>query len=183
MISYKQYLVESDEEFTRHVAWGFITINDFDINQGDIYYTDKRGNLSREDGPAFIRKDNSRFWFKDGKVDREDGPAIIWGNGDQFWFKEGNNHRIGGPAVLRDDGHKIWAVYGRTLTDLSSDEDKWLILKGDPDSIKAFPRGSTKEMQEYIIKTRPDLTEKIHNLDPELRKKYKQELNTAGIEI
>jgi hypothetical protein len=41
----------------------------------------------------------------------------------------------------------------------------------------------TKEQQVFCIKYRPDLIGAIPELDPELRKKYKAELNLAGIEI
>jgi hypothetical protein len=40
-----------------------------------------------------------------------------------------------------------------------------------------------KNIQEYICIHRPDLIDKIWNLDKGLRKKYKFELNTTGIEL
>ena len=41
----------------------------------------------------------------------------------------------------------------------------------------------TKSMQEYIIRERPDLIDKIESLDSDLHIKYRQELNMSKIEL
>ena len=43
-----------------------------------ISYEDEKGNLHREDGPAFQYTDSgSEYWSIHGKYHRKDGPAVI----------------------------------------------------------------------------------------------------------
>jgi hypothetical protein len=63
-----------------------------------------------------------------------------------------------------------------------TEEDKWLLIKHDPQNITIISHPS-KEMQEYIITRSPFLIKSIPHLDPELRKKYAQELDIAGISL
>ena len=63
-----------------------------------------------------------------------------------------------------------------------TEEDKWILIKHDPANITMI-KHSSKEMQEYIITHAPHLIKRIPNLNPELRKKYAQELDMAGIEV
>jgi hypothetical protein len=46
-----------------------------------------------------------------------------------------------------------------------------------------YMRNVPVQIQEYVIKNRPDLINKIQNLDPGLAKEYKYELGLSGIEI
>jgi len=87
---------------------------DYKPNQWKInntYYNDK-GNLHREDGPAYIVH-KYQYWYKDGKIHREDGPAVINPNGSQAWFKDGERHREYGPAVIYPDGTQAWYKDGK----------------------------------------------------------------------
>jgi len=57
---------------------------------GSIFYcTRKTKQLHREDGPAVIQYDGSRFWYRYGKFHREDGPAIEWADGYRHWYIDG----------------------------------------------------------------------------------------------
>jgi hypothetical protein len=57
-------------------------------------------------------KDGIITYFVDNKLHREDGPAIIYPNGTKFWYKEGNNHREVGPAKVWVDGNEEWWLNG-----------------------------------------------------------------------
>jgi hypothetical protein len=92
-------------------------------------------------------------------------------------------HNEDGPAIIEPDGKKAWYIEGRVINHLSSDEDKWLLLKGNPENIEAFPDTCNRKMQKYVINRRPDLITRICKLDPILKETYKHELSLAGIEI
>ena len=68
--------------------------------------------LHREDGPAIIFKDNTRYWIINGKIHREDGPALINHQGTKYWYLNNNLHREDGPAIIWEEGKKQWYVYG-----------------------------------------------------------------------
>jgi len=67
---------------------------------------DKNGNfigvLSRDDGPAFIKDDEYRWYFQ-GVPHNIYGPAVITKD-IKKWYKYGELHRIGGPAVEHANG-------------------------------------------------------------------------------
>ena len=67
-------------------------------------YTNDKGQYHREDGPAIIWSNGSKFWYINGNLHREDGPAIIYSDGQHHWFINGFRHREDGPAVLFSDG-------------------------------------------------------------------------------
>ena len=59
-------------------------------------------------------------WFKDAEHSirhRENGPAVIWADGSKFWLQDGQLHRIDGPAVERADCTKEWHINGEELTE------------------------------------------------------------------
>ena len=47
-------------------------------------------------------------WRLDGSFHREDGPAIVWSNGTKFWYRHGKISREDGPACKYSDGTKLW---------------------------------------------------------------------------
>jgi len=67
----------------------------------------------REDGPAVIRADGKRRWYRNDKLHREDGPAVIYANGEQHWYQNGVLHRLDGPAIMKPNGRREWYQYGR----------------------------------------------------------------------
>jgi hypothetical protein len=78
-----------------------------------VYYTgDLLTHLHRENGPAVIHSDGSKFWYLNNKRHREDGPAVESGNGDRFWYKNGLIHREYGPALKYANGNKYWYLNG-----------------------------------------------------------------------
>jgi hypothetical protein len=53
---------------------------------GGCHYT-RYGKHHREDGPAWVLKTGTLFWYQYGKRHRDDGPSAILSNGDKFWHK------------------------------------------------------------------------------------------------
>jgi len=51
-------------------------------------YTDSRGRLHRNNGPALVYPDVQIEWYKHGKSHRIDGPALITPNG-WAWYVNG----------------------------------------------------------------------------------------------
>lgn len=89
----------------------------------------KNGLLHREDGPALILADGTKYWYNEGKLHRLDGPAI---ESDIFreWFQYGYLHRIGGPAIEKSYiGNRIvknlWYLRGERI---NSAQDYWDLL-------------------------------------------------------
>jgi hypothetical protein len=87
------------------------------------YYDDnKHKTLHREDGPAYI-KENEQRWYIDGNLHREDGPAVIKliGKSSEVtcneWYKHNVRHREDGPAVEWSDGDKFWWINGEELSE------------------------------------------------------------------
>ena len=111
---------------------------EFDLLGNERWFKEETKALHREDGPAFIWKEGSKYWYRDGELHREDGPAVEnssgtkewWINGRRHrddgpaivscdgrteWYKKGFLHRENGPAYTRYDGSKEWALYGEIL--------------------------------------------------------------------
>ena len=67
----------------------------------------------------FVEKDkHGEIWKNEkGQIHREDGPAYINSNGTQEWWFNGKLHREDGPAVVRNDGLYQWWVNGKNLTE------------------------------------------------------------------
>ena len=53
-------------------------------------------------------------------VHREDGPAMITDDGSKFWCYEGRYHRLDGPAVNMSWGKKRWFIFNTLLS-----EEEW----------------------------------------------------------
>jgi hypothetical protein len=53
----------------------------------DFYYAVRNSakELHREDGPAVIHTDGTRYWCRNGAFHRSDGPAVIHPDGRQEW--------------------------------------------------------------------------------------------------
>src|ERR1035437_8180310 len=107
------------------------------------------------------------------ELHREDGPAVIYPNEPrrQEWWQHGFLHRVDDPAVDYPNSIKMkkWFVEGREINYLPSDEDKWLLLKANPENIEAFPEICNRKMQKFVINRRPDLITKILKLDSVLK--------------
>lgn len=61
---------------------------------GSIYYKNEKGQLHREDGPAYESSIGDKGWLINGEYNREDGPAY--------------------ESI---DGHKAWYIKGKKLTE------------------------------------------------------------------
>jgi calcineurin-like phosphoesterase family protein len=78
---------------------------------GTIRHYDDNGLVHREDGPAVIRSNGKKSWFKHGKLHREDGPTLEDHNGN-IWIQNEVYHREDGPAIdLKNN--KRWIVHGK----------------------------------------------------------------------
>jgi len=63
---------------------------EIDEDGSKFYFKDREMNIShREDGPAVVRANGSKFWCLNDKLHREDGPAIEWANGSKSWYLDG----------------------------------------------------------------------------------------------
>jgi len=71
------------------------------------------GKKHREDGPAVMSVDGSKYWYLNGELHREDEPAVIYVNGSKIWYLNGELHREDGPAVMWVDGSKQWYLNGK----------------------------------------------------------------------
>jgi len=58
-------------------------------NEGSIRYVDSDRLTHRNDGPAVLSVDGSRFWFRHGEYHREDGPAVINKHGEEVYYLDG----------------------------------------------------------------------------------------------
>ena len=75
--------------------------------QGNIMWF-RRGEYHRENGPAIITRNGTKYWYFQGKLHRKNFPAIEYENGDKEWYKNGKLHRTNGPAVERMNGARTW---------------------------------------------------------------------------
>jgi hypothetical protein len=76
----------------------------------------KDGNYHREGGPAVIKlrtgtKQFNKYYYVEGVLHREDGPASIHGDGKE-WYRDGLLHRLDGPA-LKHDKREEWYKDGQ----------------------------------------------------------------------
>ncbi len=72
--------------------------------QENIYWRNKQGEPHRDDGPAVIETDGTRWWYQRNERHRDDGPAMINADGIRSWWQHGKLHRDDGPAVISADG-------------------------------------------------------------------------------
>ena len=97
-------------------------------NFGNKRWYNEKNQLHREDGPAMIWEDGSKFWWLNGLKHREDGPAIEYSNGDKIWYFNGKYHRRDGPAIEWEDGYKSWYYHGKRIDCQSQEEFERIIL-------------------------------------------------------
>jgi hypothetical protein len=129
------------------------------------------------------------------EVHRFDGPAVVNPTGTKEWWVNGERHRLDGPAEERSNGYKAWWINGKELTVVEwlnhgwriirfrcSDEDKWQLLKANPEQI-AYMDTSTRTMKEYVIKFRPDLIAKIPNLSKEMKARHHHEIELSKVDL
>lgn len=55
---------------------------------GDSFHL-VNGKLHNDNGPALIRHNGTKKWYKNSVPHREDGPAFEYAVGDKFWFYNG----------------------------------------------------------------------------------------------
>ena len=96
-------------------------------SNGTIKYYNKKGQLHREDGPAFERANGEKHWYQNGLRHRLDGPAVEYFNGDKYWYQNGKLHRLDGPACEYANGDKEWWIDNEFI-DVSSQEEFELYL-------------------------------------------------------
>jgi hypothetical protein len=100
--------------------------------EGNIrYYLGEGYCLHREDGPAVILNNGSKFWYLNNKRHRLDGPANEWFNGNKSWWINGKRHRIDGPAFTYAGIEEWW--YNDKRIDCKTQEEFERLIR-----IKAF---------------------------------------------
>jgi hypothetical protein len=60
-------------------------------SNGNEFWKNEINQFHRLDGPAYIKKDGSQYWYVNGKYHRLDGPAYIGRDGSQYWYINDNN--------------------------------------------------------------------------------------------
>jgi hypothetical protein len=88
-----------------------------EVEDGNTSWYNEKGQVHREDGPAFELADGTKYWYRNNQYHREDGPAIEYADGSKHWFRNGQFHREDGPAVEYADGSKSWYLDGKKLTE------------------------------------------------------------------
>ena len=68
---------------------------------GSKYWQNKNGQLHRNDGPAVINADGSKFWYQNGKLHRTDGPAVQYADGSKEWWVNGKLHKTPKTAEIK----------------------------------------------------------------------------------
>jgi len=102
-------------------------------DNGLIEWFNEREELDREDGPAAIYFDGSKYWLQNGEFHRDNGPAIIHPDGRKYWYKNGKLHREDGPAMIWTNGSKFWYLNDEMLSKGEFDEkmnDNAMIIRG-----------------------------------------------------
>jgi len=64
---------------------------------------------------------NKQIYIRNGKKHRDNGPAEIRRDGYKAWFKFGVKHRSKGPAVIHPDGTKEYWVDGKFIKKVGAD--------------------------------------------------------------
>jgi hypothetical protein len=59
---------------------------------GTIRYRNEKGELHREDGPAFEKPNGHKGWLINGRYHREDGPAVVWSNIEGWHYLNGKGY-------------------------------------------------------------------------------------------
>ena len=77
----------------------------------------RKGKLHREDGPAVVQANGSKYWYRKGKLHRIGGPGIEYANGSKLWYLKGKLHRLDGPAVESCAGSKFWYIHGEHMVE------------------------------------------------------------------
>jgi hypothetical protein len=79
--------------------------------------------LHSDKGPAVIKDNGDKLWYKMGELHNENGPAMKTQIGE-FWFYEGKQHRENFPALILKSGRREWYIHGlRHRTDGPAIED------------------------------------------------------------
>ena len=74
----------------------------------EVAVINTRGQIHRENAPAFYGANGDRAWYWEGKPHRDGGPAWVWPDGTQKWYQHGELHRDDGPAWIKSDGTQEW---------------------------------------------------------------------------
>ena len=146
----------------------------FPLPEGTIVYLDDNGCLHNDSGPAIVYPGGKTNWFVHGECHREGGPAIECPLGDnEWWYKD---------ICIADHTGIMYAnfeeFYGVRVPVI---ELQKFVIRNRPDLIKDL--FLYYELQEYICRERPDLVGKIRDLNPDLKAKYRHELELAGVDL
>ena len=192
MLTYRQFLNESSDVSYKHTVEAKGQVRNAgptwtEFNPGDVYYTDGDGKFHRSDGPSIIWRNGDTEWYCHGTHHRIGGPAVEDHLGEE-WYFEGNRHRLDGPAVtlLQNDGTiaRIWYYWGKNVSKAFTVIPKMqkAMLEDDINNVKKL-KNLDKDLQEYVLKRRPDLVSEIDGLDPEIARKYSHEVGMGGVDL
>jgi len=92
-------------------------------SDGSKFWTNRKGQYHRKNGPAVEYVNGDQLWFINGKRHREDGPAVEYVNGHKEWWVDGKLHRLDGPAIEYVDGYKQWYINN---VEYHTEKEYWL---------------------------------------------------------
>ena len=70
------------------------------------------------EGCCYITELRSIFWFKRNRVyHRENGPAIIEDDGTKYWYQNHKPHRLCGAAFEYKADQKIFYIHGKNFSE------------------------------------------------------------------
>ena len=147
------------------------------LPKGTIVYLNKGGQYHRLDGPAIVQPNGEEKWYQNGVLHRVGGPARYntVGPKDELWVENGKIHREDGPAHVWGSHGKAYYYQGVCVID---DRDRVSI----PPALDAHGP-SFRDLQEFVIKVRPDLAGQFKLLDMDLARKYQYELGLSKVDL
>ena len=86
-------------------------------------YRNSKGELHRDDGPAWTHPQGTEYWLQNGELHRLGGPAVVGNDGNNFWYQYGKCHRLDGPAHEMPNGNVAWYINDENVT---TEVEDWL---------------------------------------------------------
>lgn len=101
-----------EKENTYHRTTSDLVYTKYDRGNTEHLYNEKWHQVN---GPAIIRANGDKFWYRHGILTRTDGPAIDLVTGHKEWWVDGKLHREDGSAIEHADGitGKGYALFGQ----------------------------------------------------------------------
>lgn len=83
MIDIAKYQIVERGDFNEY--WFNNILECVAFNDGWIMWYDKDFNLHNDNGPAVIKPDGTKYWYRNGKLHNDNGPAVIRTTENEYW--------------------------------------------------------------------------------------------------